>query len=585
MYSINSKIPIYFSFCIYGTKTLYYEGLLKNLDVISKISPLPNVLIGHSNDILEEYKMKYEKYNFVKLIKINEEFNEYTMCSRLLQLDTIERPSYVFCRDADSRVSERDIWCIQSFINSGCKLHIIRDHFYHKQKIMGGTCGLFLDSYSINFTEMFRKAIVSFSNINKSYGFDEHFLSNEIYNLFTPDTIFIHSNCIGLIGENINNIECTQKDDTDFIGNVYDANDIAEFTYSSYITHPHLEWLSQNEQWKLIVNNRKYIAHLPNKYDMSLFILNAALKAKDLTVCLEYCKEFEYLLIDENLIKETNKVLELAKECKYEIVATSDITRKPNDNEFVICYGQYPHSIECLPISRMLYRHPLYFCDVNHTKVEYNKCWDPVSTIYILNLEERRDRYLNVLIELCRVCAPLNRIFHYKAQKTFYTGNRSCDAYIGATNNHLDAVTDFIKSGNKHCLVLEDDITFISDTDCIYKSMTDFFNNPLEYDVCFLSCSKYGDIRKYNNLLSLSYQACTTSSAYFINSHTAPLVENCFKVGVNEMKLGKPSYIYCCDRYWAILQSRNKMFLFKRKLAFQTITHSDITNSTNYAFD
>ena len=109
---------------------------------------------------------------------------------------------------------------------------------------------------------------------------------------------------------------------------------------------------------------------------------------------------------------------------------------------------------------------------------EYNPCWEPVSTIYILNLEHRRDRYLNILVELCRVQAPLNRIFHYKAQKTSYTGNRTQDAYIGATNNHLDAVSHFINTGNKYSLILEDDITFISDTNQIYKAITDFFSNP-----------------------------------------------------------------------------------------------------------
>ena len=200
-------------------------------------------------------------------------------------------------------------------------------------------------------------------------------------------------------------------------------------------------------------------------------------------------------------------------------------------------------------------------------------------------MEERRDRYFNILVELCRVQVPLNRIYHYKAQKTSYTGNRTQDAYIGATNNHLEVVQHFIKSGNRHSLILEDDITFISDTNHIHKSITEFFSSPVVYDITFLAYSKYGPFKKHNDLLSLSYQPCTTSSAYLVNSDTAQLIENCLQIGVEQMKLGQPSHIYCCDRFWACLQNRNKMFLFRRKLAFQAITHSDITSNINYAFD
>jgi hypothetical protein len=640
MYKITSNdIPIFFSFCIYGNKPIYYEGLLRNLDIIANINKPkpPHVLIGHGADILPEYKEKYESYPFVKLIKIADEFSESTMCSRLLQLDTLPRPAYVFCRDADSRISPRDIWCIQSFINSQRKLHVIRDHYYHKQKIMGGTCGFLLEESTMNFTELFRKSMIEFANLNKAYGLDEYFLSNMIYTKFTPQEIWINSNCIGHIGEQINKIDLPQKDDTDFIGNVYNPDETAHFTYSNYILLHHLEWLVSNQQWELILLNipivlnnteqsQKYRVvqiqinallktknlnacldifkdtsqineHIISEFDNIIqlaielnqkhrtitFFLDIAIKCENIDWCLNICEQYEFLTIDENTMIETNKVFDLALHLGYNIVATSNIKRKPVENEIVICYGQFPHSLECLPsTTRIVYRHPIYFSNVNHTIVEYNDCWEQISVIYILNLEHRQDRYYSILVELCRVQAPLNRIFHYKAQKS---GDSSQDIYIGATKNHLDVVGDFIFSGTKYCLILEDDITFISDINHIFKSLTDFFSNPPEFDVCFLAYSKMGLVKKHNDLLSLSYQQCTTSSAYLLNNTTAPLVKYCFKTGVDEMKKGNSPNIYCCDRYWAILQHRNNMFLFKRKLAFQSITHSDIKNNINYAFD
>jgi hypothetical protein len=594
MYKIESNnIPIFFSFCIYGNKPIYYEGLLRNLDIIANINKphQPQVLIGHGADILPEYKDKYETYPFVKLIKIADEFNEYTMCSRLLQLDTLPHPSYVFCRDADSRISPRDIWCIQSFINSQRKLHVIRDHYYHKQKIMGGTCGFLLEGAALNFTELFRKSMIEFANLNKAYGLDEYFLSNMIYSKFTPQEIWINSNCIGHLGEHINIIDFPQKDDTDFIGNVYNPDESAQFTYSNYISLNHLEWLASNQQWELILQNIQIVLNsidLTQKPNVIKSLLDKALQSQNLAACLRICEHYEFLTINEQIILETNRILGLAANQGYAIVATTDINRKPVDaiKEIIICYGQFPHSIECLPTTKhILYRHPLYFSNIKHTQVEYNPCWEPISTIYILNLEHRQDRYYNILVELCRVQAPLNRIHHYKAQKTVYTGDPTQDAYIGATDNHLEVTRDFIKSGNQYCLILEDDITFISDIDHIFKSLTEFFNDPPDFEVCFLACSKSGLIKKYNDLLSLSYQECTTSSAYLLNNVTAAEAEYCFRVGVIEMKRGNSPNRFCCDRYWAILQHRNKMFLFKRKLAFQTITHSDIKNSINYAFD
>jgi len=44
-------------------------------------------------------------------------------------------------RDADSWLSYREFICVEEFLKSDKKLHIIRDHCYHSQKIMGGMWG------------------------------------------------------------------------------------------------------------------------------------------------------------------------------------------------------------------------------------------------------------------------------------------------------------------------------------------------------------------------------------------------------------------------------------------------------------
>ena len=116
--------------------------------------------------------------------------------------------------------------------------------------------------------------------------------------------------------------------------------------------------------------------------------------------------------------------------------------------------------------------------------------------------------------------------------------------------------------------------------DAIHKTF------KLDFDIVFLAYSKYGKIVESEiNLLAHSYQPCTTSSAYIINKKNGHKIEDCLKTGFEMMKEGKDPSIYCCDRYWAKLQSNNKFYVFRDKLGFQKITYSDIVNKINYNFD
>ncbi len=45
-------------------------------------------------------------------------------------------------RDADSWLSTREAVCVQAWLSSGRDFHIIRDHCYHSQPMMGGTWGV-----------------------------------------------------------------------------------------------------------------------------------------------------------------------------------------------------------------------------------------------------------------------------------------------------------------------------------------------------------------------------------------------------------------------------------------------------------
>lgn len=293
--------------------------------------------------------------------------------------------------------------------------------------------------------------------------------------------------------------------------------------------------------------------------------------------------------VNENVISMSNVYIRRRMDSGWQITATFDPRRTPNEHEIVICYGNYPHTVESLPTTtNHVYRHPIYFSDLQdtHTCVENNKAWDPVDCIYILTTETRLDRYFNILLELCRVSAPLHRIYKYCGGFTEYTGNKSQDKYICASQNHADVATDFLTKGHNYCLVLEDDFSFLSDPELVFTSLNTFFERNYDFHVCFLSYSKIGLVEPYDDLVSYNKQPCTTSSGYLLQKYSAPEVRDCFLEGIEMMKKGHSTCIYCCDRYWYTKFSNiNKLLCFKRKLGYQYVTHSDIVNQSNINFD
>jgi len=606
----------------------YYKGLEENLKIIknainTNILNTKNikVLIGYTEATLKEFINIYESYDFVYMILNDSNFNDMPMISRLLNIDHIEtcknkkieaeeaeeaeeqiHNTYFFSRDADSRITSRDLWCIKEFLKSNKSCHVIRDHYYHKKRIMGGMFGLKLNQSNqpnIKVLLLEWKKNKDIKNIQSDYGIDEKFLEEEIYQKYKNDCI-IHTNSVAYEGEIISRIEIAQLDDYDFIGNVYEFVEdqnaenenifIQSFEYKKYITVEHIHFIWSNKQYNTVLElfrnfDIKSIGWF-NRPEIILKCYTCALILNNLEEALRILSLFKFTYVDDNIIMQSSLLFTILR-TKYKIIASFDPSRKPNDDELIIQYGEYPHTYECLPRSnsQTIYRHPLYFNQVKHDIIESHKCWDKINQIYILNLIERKDRYMTLLVELCRVHAPLHKIYHYKAKKDEFLKDRKIDAYIGATKNHLDVVNHFIDNKLSYCLILEDDITFISNLQRIWNHIEQVFIRPYNFDICFIAYSKYGEIKELDDLVSLSYQDCTTSSAYILNINTVNKIQECLNTGYEQMLKGGNPSIYCCDRYWKKIQKDNKMYVLTEKCAYQHVSYSDIINNINYTFD
>lgn len=542
-----------FSFCLYGTASYYYTGLLENIQLIQQHYPDFSIVV-----YVGECDVSWVLPDSVRVIHTG----RAGPINTIFRYKALADADIGFVRDADSRITERDRWCIDEFLRSPYTYHIIRDHMWHRSKIMAGMFG-WKERRVIDFDE----------TCEWGYGCDEHVISEQLYPAIR-DKALIHTNINGFLGEDTKRITIPHKDLTDFVGNVY-KTETPEFKYTFDVVE-HVKLLQRDDQFALIRYITESIDPLSIPYDArsqfydTCYIANYYLK--DIQACYNWISKFEFAEITPHIVTNSNCLFMIVNK---RIVATFDATREPTEDEIVIVYGAYPDWHLALPCSNKLYRHISLFQTTHHDVVEYDPVWEFVDIIYILNLEERVDRYYETLLSLASVRAPLHRVHHYKAKKD------GLPPYVGATKNHVDVAEHFHASGLSTCLILEDDIQFI-DYPSVKSSLASFSSKPREYDICFLSLSKFGPREPHDDLLGRTFQPCTTSSAYFLQSSTARDVCNVLLDGFLKMTETGDHHTYCVDRYWSKLPN---LLYFRKKLGFQRPSYSNLTRGVSAHLD
>lgn len=576
-----------FSFCIFGNKKKYLLGLCKNIEIINEKFPDFYIWIYAGNDIPEEYIIKYKSYKNIKYIE-TEYNNRFLTCMRFFPIDESNIDLF-FSRDTDSRITNRDIWCINQFIKSDKTYHVVREHYFHKALIMTGIFGAKKNiNININLSEKFNEIK---NELCENYNIDVDFVNKFLYNSIKND-LLIHTNIVAFKNEYTEKIDLELENNYDFVGNVYDfdENNIEYCVYKYFDENimNHLQWLDEQRQLEIIsrigIEFEKYI-YLYSPYNRNcildkIYVANYYLKKYD--ECIRILSLFKYTHITEHNIFNSNYLL---NDIQKKIIGTCDPNREPNEDEIIICYGNYCHDIYNLPISNKIYRNVLYYNMINHNIFEFDKSWNKIEKIYIINLIERKDRYIEVLSELAKLNFPFNRIYHVKGEKNNLTNDKLLNSYLGATDSHLQALKDMKKNNLKNCLILEDDFIFNFNYNEIKKNINLFFERNYDYDVCLISASKFHQITPYDDLLSLSHQECTTTSGYIVSKDGIDKVLDCFQDGYNKMLETKDYNKYVCDRYWNKLQKNNKFFVFNKKFGYQRVTYSDIKNNINYNFD
>jgi hypothetical protein len=288
--------------------------------------------------------------------------------------------------------------------------------------------------------------------------------------------------------------------------------------------------------------------------------------------------------IDARTLESTDPFLaQLAGDRK--IIATFDSSRIPADDEVVIIYGNYPHMFGNVVVNNPIRRHVADFWSFRHDAVEYDRRWDGVGQIFIINVDTRRDRYDSALRELASAGAPFQRVTRVPAQTIDPTDSSKAGGAVACLRSHIDTLRRAHTAQLDHVLVLEDDFCFTSDLDEHLNDLRTFLTRSYDYWVCLVATSKYGPIAPKDDILSTSFQRCTNAGGYFVSREGLKHVLPVFEQALVRLKETSDVDTYAADRCWTVLQESGRFLVFRRKFGFQVSSFSDIERRVSRYLD
>ena len=210
-----------FSFCLFGDAEKYCKGLLKNIESIHTNFPEWYIWVYMGHGVPIHIIETLQKDSFVKIIETHES-GWVNMNYRFFPVDdaTVE---IAIVRDADSRVYDRDIACIQDFVESDKLFHIIRDHPNHaSHKIMAGMWGIKQGLLSLKIQDMYN----SWKIVHSSTEFwnDMEFLDVCIYPKISYSLI-VHDELHAIEPDSVKRRFRVPIQDKHFIGQVYEYDE------------------------------------------------------------------------------------------------------------------------------------------------------------------------------------------------------------------------------------------------------------------------------------------------------------------------------------------------------------------------
>jgi hypothetical protein len=337
-------------------------------------------------------------------------------------------------------------------------------------------------------------------------------------------------------------------------------------------------------------------------HETVVLLAEQAVRSNDRSMLAKILSQLEGHAIDEVLVKAIDRYIDFLHPGMKKIASVS-AQRLPAPGELVIKFGNYPIGFINLPVNNPMRRNIVEFADFKLDAVESAQCWDPINRIFIINRDDRPDRYYSCLRELARMGAPLDRITRFtaciglagigpdidltvltlgglrwiKRSLTGYPwpGRTQLNGTIGCLRSHLGVVRLAQQQGLENVLILEDDFCFTDDSASHQNALSTFFERRYSYDVCLLSTAYDGLIVPKDDLVSVTRQSCTNASGYMVSREGIPKLVDCFSKALPALIERCDPLRFAVDRCWNQFQGE-RFLVFKSRIGFQSPSYSDI---------
>ncbi len=205
------------SYSLYGTHLKYLDGAVCNARRVGHYYPgwVARFYIGKSvpGEIIRQLVS-----HGAEVVRVGEVENALAMLWRFRVFADPE-VELALCRDADSRLSNREVAAVGEWLDSGKGFHIMRDHPGHHCEILGGMWGARVDAFRRHHIDIIN--LLDGKPYQPKYGVDQHVLGDRLYPLIRQDVCVHASFCKYERGARD---FPTRREGLHFVGEVFDEH-------------------------------------------------------------------------------------------------------------------------------------------------------------------------------------------------------------------------------------------------------------------------------------------------------------------------------------------------------------------------
>ena len=224
------------SFCLYGNKPLYCLGMIENAQIIKNLMPTWTTRVYHDN-VPEGILNVLQDYNCDLVRCVSKGYDWEGMFWRFYPWHDPTVDIWL-SRDADSRITERELGFVEEWIQSPSTFHIIRDNPQHFIPILGGTFGVKNKQFKARYPQFklidqYLNKLRIHNNKNLQRGPDQGFLCSIVWPMISRDHMAHISD--GILSFNEGCEKIIQKC-PNFVGNVIEPSPETKEQYGSLCT-------------------------------------------------------------------------------------------------------------------------------------------------------------------------------------------------------------------------------------------------------------------------------------------------------------------------------------------------------------